>query len=158
MAEYRGNTDYDGRSRFAIVVSAYNQAVTGRLLQGAVDRLREADVPDERIDVVWAPGAWELPLLVDRLARQSRYASIIALGCVIRGETTHDRHINRQVSLALGELALRYQLPIPFGLLTCQNMEQALQRAGGTAGNKGAECAEVALQLVDLLGRLPDEA
>ena len=158
MREWQGVQKAQEGDRFAIVVSRYNETVTRRLLAGALDGLRNGGVSEEHVDVVWVPGAWEIPLFVDRLARRTpRYAAILALGCVIRGETTHDQQINRFVSMELGRLALHYQTPVPFGLLTCQTLDQALQRAGGRVGNKGTECAEAALELVDLMRRLlPD--
>ena len=159
VREWQGVRKAQEEDRFAIVVSRYNETVTRRLLEGALSGLREGGVSEEGIDVVWVPGAWEIPLLVDRLARRKpRYAAILALGCVIRGETTHDQHINRCVSMELGRLAVHYQVPVPFGLLTCQTLDQALERAGGRVGNKGTECAEAALELADLMRRLlPDD-
>ena len=151
---------FDGKSgsvagRFAIVVSRYNEHITGKLLAGAVETLRAAGIADEAIDVAWVPGAWELPLVAQRMARSRLYAAVLCLGAVIRGETTHDEHINRQVSLSLGQLALETGLPVLFGVLTCNTLEQAIHRAGGNVGNKGVECAEAALEMVRLLGQLP---
>jgi 6,7-dimethyl-8-ribityllumazine synthase len=140
--------------RFAIVVSRWNESVTRRLLDGAVSTLREQGVADEAIDVAWVPGAWESPLVATRMAQSGRYAAVICLGAVIRGETTHDQHINRAVSLAISQLALSENLPVLFGVLTCDTMEQALQRAGGNMGNKGAECAAAAIEMVRLLNGL----
>lgn len=141
--------------KFAIVVSRYNENITGKLLDGAVMTLRAHGVPDDAIDVAWVPGAWELPLIAERMAESEQYVAVICLGAVIKGETTHDEHINRHVSMALGELALDAGLPVAFGLLTCNTMEQAIHRAGGNFGNKGIECAEAALRMVSLLGKLP---
>lgn len=140
---------------FAIVVSRYNQSITSRLLQGAIDTLTARGVPADQIDVAWVPGAWELPIATQHLAQSRRYVALLCLGAVIRGETSHDEHINRQVSLSLGQIALDTGLPVLFGLLTCHSVEQAIQRAGGTMGNKGVECAEAALEMVQLLGKLP---
>jgi 6,7-dimethyl-8-ribityllumazine synthase len=142
-------------ARFAVVVSRYNDTVTTKLLAGAVDALRAAGVPDDAIDVVWVPGAFEIPLVADRLAGSQRYAAVLCLGAVIKGETTHDQHINRAVSAAIMDIGLARGVPTLFGVLTCDNLEQALQRAGGAAGNKGVECAEAALRMVNLLKRLP---
>src|SRR4029453_3086704 len=142
--------------RFAIVVSRYNEHITGKLLSGAVETLRAAGVNDEAIDVVWVPGAWEIPLVVQRLAQADNYAAVLCLGAVIKGETTHDEHINRQVSLSLGEIALQADLPVLFGVLPCNPVGQAINRAGGNVGNKGIECAEAALQMVRLLNQLPE--
>jgi 6,7-dimethyl-8-ribityllumazine synthase len=142
-------------SRLAIVVSRYNDMVTRRLLDGAVDALRAADVADEAIDVAWTPGAFEIPLVADRLAGDGRLAALFCLGAVIRGETTHDQHINRAVSLQLAESAVRSGVPVLFGVLTCDTLEQAIHRSGGNVGNKGAECATAALEMIDLLRQLP---
>ena len=144
-------------ARVAVVVSRYNETITGKLLAGAVESLIAGGVADERIDVAWVPGAWELPLVVQRLARSGRYQAVLALGAVIRGETTHDQHINRAVSLALSQTALETGLPVPFGLLTCESLEQAIHRSGGNAGHKGVECAQAALEMIGLLKKLPPD-
>lgn len=154
MAEYQGQLNSHGR-RFAIVVSRYNESITRKLLQGAVETLKQHGVQDGELDIAWVPGAWEIPLVAERFAGQRRYAAVICLGAVIRGETTHDQHINRQVSLSLGEISLRFHVPVPLGLLTCNSVEQAIQRAGGSHGNKGSECALAALEMADLLRQLP---
>lgn len=145
----------DPVDRFAIVVAQWNRAITDKLLEGAVASLREAGVPDEGIDVAWVPGSWEIPLIAQRMADSGRYVAVICLGAVVRGETSHDQHINRGVSLALGEISLATKLPVLFGVLTCETLEQALARAGGAHGNKGRECAEAALHMVGLLKNLP---
>jgi 6,7-dimethyl-8-ribityllumazine synthase len=147
----------DPASCFAIVVAEWNRAVTGKLLEGAVATLREAGYADEQIDVAWVPGSWEIPIVAARMATSGRYAAVICLGAVVRGETSHDQHINRGVSLALMEIGLSAELPVLFGILTCETIEQALDRAGGKHGNKGRECAEAALQMVGLLKNLPQE-
>jgi 6,7-dimethyl-8-ribityllumazine synthase len=144
--------------RYAIVVSRYNPAVTGRLLDGAVAALTAGGVADRQIHVAHVPGAFELPVAASQMASSGHYAAVICLGAVIRGETTHDQHINRTVSHFLGEIAVRTGRPVLFGLLTCDTLEQALQRAGGTKGNKGAECAQAALEMVHLLRQLPPGA
>jgi 6,7-dimethyl-8-ribityllumazine synthase len=141
--------------RFAIVVARWNEAITRKLLDGAVSTLKEHGVADERIDVAWVPGSFEIPLAAQRVATSGRYAAVLCLGAVIRGETTHDQHINRAVSLAISQLALSVNVPVLFGVLTCETMEQAIHRAGGNVGNKGAECAEAALHMVGLLENLP---
>jgi 6,7-dimethyl-8-ribityllumazine synthase len=141
--------------RFAIVVSRYNESITGKLLDGALKTLREHGVVDEAIDVAWVPGAWELPIVATRWVDSRRYAAVICLGAVIRGETTHDQHINRAVSNELASLATRSGVPVLFGLLTCDNLEQAIHRSGGNVGNKGCECAEAALRMASLLDQLP---
>ena len=141
--------------RFAIVVARYNESITSKLLAGAVETLTAAGVADDAIDVAHVPGAWEIPVVAERMADSGDYAAVICLGAVIRGETTHDQHINRQLSISLGQLALEMGLPVLFGILTVQSLEQAIHRSGGKVGNKGAECAEAALEMVDLLDKLP---
>ena len=140
---------------FAIVVSRYNEHITSKLLAGAVETLHGAGVPDDAIHVAWVPGSWELPLVAQRFAASKRYGAVLCLGAVIKGETTHDEHINRQVSLSLGQIALETGVPVLFGVLTCNTVEQAIHRSGGNVGNKGQECAEAALQMVRLLQKLP---
>ena len=134
----------------AVVVSHYNTAITNRLLEGALETLAEEGVAEDDIHVAWVPGAWELPVAAQRLARRDEIKAVICLGAVIQGETTHDRFINQQVSGSLGRLALEYDLPVLFGVLTCQTLEQALNRAGGSMGNKGSECANAALEMMGL--------
>lgn len=150
----------DGKSgpvsgRFGIVVSRYNEHITGKLLTGAMDTLKGAGIADEAIDVAWVPGAWEIPIVAQRMALGEQYVAVLCLGAVIRGETTHDEHINRQVSLSLGQIALAADLPVLFGVLTCNTVEQAIHRSGGNVGNKGQECAEAALEMVRLLEKIP---
>ena len=153
--------------RFAIVVSRFNESVTSRLLDGALQTLAAHGVPEEQIDVAWVPGAFEIPTVASRLAAGGRYAAVICLGAVIRGETTHDQHINRAVSIALAQLGASTGVPVLFGVLTCNTLEQAIARSGGEPsskgkdrpnsrlGNKGADCAEAALEMVNLLAKLP---
>ena len=163
---FEGNMD-DAAGRFAVVVARFNQKITTGLLNGAVDTLTARGVAEERIDVVWVPGAFELPTAAARLARTGQYAAVICLGAVIKGETTHDEHINRAVSLTLAEIGVHNELPVLFGLLTCNTLEQAIARSGSQAGtrgkddedsrigNKGSQCAETALEMVSLMAKLP---
>ena len=149
----------DGKSgpvsgRFAIVVSRYNEHITSKLLTGAVETLRGAGIADDSIDVAWVPGAFEIPLIAQTMAGSNKYAAVLCLGAVIKGETTHDEHINRQVSNSLGQIALETGLPVLFGVLTCNTVEQAIHRSGGNVGNKGHECAEAALEMVRVLSKL----
>jgi 6,7-dimethyl-8-ribityllumazine synthase len=137
------------------VVARYNENITSQLLRGALATLTENGIADDQITVVWVPGAWEVPLVADRLAHSNHYRAVICLAAVIRGETTHDRYINQQVSHNLGQIALQTGVPTLFGVLTCQTLEQAIHRSGGRLGNKGSECAQAALEMMDLLARLP---
>ncbi len=153
--ELSGDPSTAPTARFAIVVSRYNESITRKLATGAMETLAARGVDDGSISVVWVPGAWEIPLVAARLARSDQYAAVLCLGAVIKGETTHDEHINRQVSVTLGQLAVETGVPVMFGVLTCNSLEQAINRSGGSVGNKGVECAEAALEMVDLLSKLP---
>ncbi len=146
------------KARFAIVVSRYNDSITKKLLEGALNTLRQHGVADHAMDVAWTPGAWEIPIIAKRFAQSGRIAAVLCLGAVIRGETTHDQHINRQVSVSLGQIALDTGVPVLFGVLTTDTMEQAIHRAGGNMGNKGVECATAALEMVSLLNQLAKQA
>ena len=146
-----------GSGRFAIVVARYNDSITGGLLDGALSTLTSAGVSDENIDVVWVPGAFEIPLIANRIACTGEYVAVLCLGAVIRGETSHDEHINRAVSLGIIESSLSSGIPVLFGVLTCNSLEQALHRSTPGDHNKGAECARSALEMADLLVKLSPE-
>ncbi len=141
--------------RFAIVVSRYHESITSKLLSGALQTLIDHGISDQSIEVAWVPGAWEIPVTAQRLAQTRRYTAILCLGAVIRGETTHDQYINLQVSSSLGQLALSSGVPVLFGVLTCNTLQQARDRCGGKTGNKGVECAEAALEMASLFTKLP---
>ncbi|RIK84590.1 MAG: 6,7-dimethyl-8-ribityllumazine synthase [Planctomycetota bacterium] len=153
LTEFQGPLS-SAPGRFAVVVSRYNETITSKLLAGALDTLRAHGVADEAMDVAWTPGAFEIPLAAQAMAATGKYAAVLCLGAVIRGDTTHDQHINRAVSLAIMRIGLKHRLPVLFGVLTCDNLEQAIHRAGGRQGNKGAECAEAALRMVNLLDEI----
>ena len=144
----------------AVVVSRYNESITRRMLEAAVATLAAASLPVERIDVAWVPGAFELPLAADRMAASGRYAAVLCLGAIIRGETSHDRHIAAAVGGGIEATARARGIPVLFGVLTCGTLAQAFARAGGDAGNdfegnKGRECASAAIEMISLLPRLP---
>jgi 6,7-dimethyl-8-ribityllumazine synthase len=151
---FEGSLD-TGNARWAIAVARYNEHITQRLLTGALDTLRKHGAADDAIDVFWVPGAFELPTVANRAAESKRYHAVICLGAVIRGETTHDQHINTAMSHYFAEIGVRTGVPVMFGVLTCDTLEQALHRAGGNVGNKGAECAEAALRMSSLLQQMP---
>lgn len=142
------------RRRVAVVVSRFNESVTTRLLEGARAALRRHDLPDSHVDVVWVPGAFELPVAAEAAAASERYDVIVALGCVIRGETAHFEYVAGEAARGLGNVALAHRIAVGFGVLTTETLEQALARAGGAAGNKGFDAAEAALQTADALDRL----
>jgi len=140
--------------RFGIVVSRFNSAVTTRLLGGALKALTENGAADENIEVVHVPGAFELPLFVHQMAASGKFQAVIALGAVVRGETQHHHYLNQSVFDALQDIALASKLPITLGVLTTENMEQALRRAADDPGNKGHEAAVTAIETANLLREL----
>jgi 6,7-dimethyl-8-ribityllumazine synthase len=152
MPEIRGQLRATGR--VAILISQYNERVTSRLLKGALDCCRAAGVPEPDVDVVWVSGAFELGVAAATAANAGRYSALVALGCVVRGETPHFEYIAGEAARALSEVAVRFRIPVGFGVLTTETMEQALERAGGAAGNKGYEAAEAALRAADAIGLL----
>jgi 6,7-dimethyl-8-ribityllumazine synthase len=141
--------------RVAVVASRWNEFVVDRLVAGAVDGLRRHGVADDDVDLVWAPGAWELPLVAQRLAASGRYDAVVTLGAVIRGATSHYDLVAGQCAAGIARAALDTGLPIVFGVLTTESIEQAIERAGSKAGNKGFEAATVAIEMVDLLRQIP---
>lgn len=141
-------------ARVAIVVGRYNERITRRLLDGARQALREAGVPDGAVDVVWVPGAFELAVAAEAGATSGRYTAIVALGCVIRGETPHFEYVAGEAARGLGAVARAHRIAVGFGVLTTDDQEQAAARAGGPAGNKGYEAAAAALETAKALERL----
>ena len=149
-ATWQGSLDGRGR-RLAIVASRFNRLVTDPLVAGAAEALRRHGVADDDVDLAWAPGAFELPLVAQRLAASGRYAGVVALGAVVRGATPHFDHVAGQAAAGLAAVARATGVPVGFGVLTCDTLEQALDRAGGKAGNKGAEAALAVLETASLL-------
>jgi 6,7-dimethyl-8-ribityllumazine synthase len=142
--------------RAVVVVSRFNEDVTRKLLDGAARALERAGWPAARVDVIWVPGAFELPLAISRALATGRYRLGVALGAVIRGETPHFEYVASAAAHGLLEVSVRSGIPVGFGVLTCDTEEQALARAGGAAGNKGVEAAESALEMVSVLDALSD--
>lgn len=153
MAEFSGTPRGAGR-RVAVVVSRFNETITRRLVDGALEALLQHGVALDDIDVVWVPGAWELPLAARRALGSARYDLLVALGAIIRGGTPHFEFVATEASRGLSVLAAEAELPVGFGLLTCDNMEQAAARAGGLHGNKGWDAAVAALELADVLEQI----
>ena len=140
--------------RVAILASRYNELITSRLLEGALACCREAGVPREDVDVVWVPGAFELPVAAAAAAGTKRYACLVALGAVIRGETPHFEYVAGEAARGLNAVAVAHALPVGFGVLTVDTMQQAVDRAGGSVGNKGHEAAAAALGAADVIAQL----
>ena len=147
---FEGALDGSGR-RVAIAASRFNRLVTEQLVAGAVEALRRHGVAEADVDLAWAPGSFELPLVAARLAASGRYAGVVAVGAVVRGETPHFDHVAGQAASGLAAVARGASVPVAFGVLTTDTMEQALDRAGGKAGNKGAEAALTILEMAALL-------
>jgi 6,7-dimethyl-8-ribityllumazine synthase len=140
--------------RVAILASRYNELITSRLLEGALQCCREAGVPREQVDVVWVAGAYELPVAAAAAAGTKRYACLVAIGAVIRGDTPHFEYVAGEAARGLNAVAVAHAVPVGFGVLTVDTMQQALDRAGGSAGNKGHEAAAAALQAADAIAQL----
>jgi len=153
IREYHGRLDGNGH-RFGIVVARFNELITRRLLEGAVDTLTRHGVRPEDIEVAWVPGSFELPVAAQALAETGRFSAVICLGAVIRGATPHFEYVASQAAAGIGRVALDSRLPVVFGVITAETQEQALERAGGKVGNRGAEAALAALEMADLLSRV----
>jgi 6,7-dimethyl-8-ribityllumazine synthase len=153
MAEFTGNPSGTGR-RLAVVASRFNETVTRPLVDGALDALVRHGTSFQDIDVIWVPGAWELPIAVRRAMVSERYEAVVALGAVIRGDTPHFDFVAGEASRGLAEASRDSDVPVGFGLLTCDTLEQAMERAGGAHGNKGWDAALAALEMADLLDQL----
>ena len=137
--------------KFAIVVSRFNEFITSKLLGGALDVLKRHETDDNDIDVVWVPGAFEIPLLAKKLASSKKYDAVICLGAVIRGSTTHYDYVCNEVSKGIAAVGLSTGVPTIFGVVTTENIEQAIERAGTKAGNKGSDAAVSAMEMANLL-------
>lgn len=146
--------------RLAIVISQFNQIVTEKLLAGALDRLAEMNIKEDQIKIIWVPGAMEIPLMAKKLAKIKRYDVIMCFGAVIRGETNHYDYVCQQVSLGCQQVALEYEIPVIFGVLTTQNKEQAFSRAGvGKRGsNKGIEAVNAAMMMIKSIREIEVDA
>ena len=153
MAEFNGVPNGQGR-RYAVLASRFNNHITSRLVDGAMDALVRHGASSDNVDLVWVPGAWELPFAARRLAATERYNALVVVGAIIRGDTPHFDFISTEASRGLADASTEYEIPIGFGLLTTDNMEQAEARAGGEHGNKGWDAAIAALEMSDLFERL----
>jgi 6,7-dimethyl-8-ribityllumazine synthase len=140
-----------GDAAFAIVVSRFNDLVTRRLLEGALETLCRHGADATRITVAWVPGSFEIPLVASRMAHSGKFHAVICLGAVIQGSTTHHEYVNSQTASGILQAGLQSGVPVSFGVITCESLEQALERAGGKAGNKGQEAALAAIEMVNLL-------
>lgn len=153
MKIYEGNLVAEGL-KFAIVAARFNEFITSKLISGALDALRRHGTQEEDIEVVWVPGAFEIPVAAQKLALSKRYDAIICLGAVIRGATPHFEYVSAEVSKGIAQISLATGTPLIFGVLTTDNIEQAVERAGTKAGNKGFDAAVSAIETANLLRQL----
>ncbi|MBU0481172.1 MAG: 6,7-dimethyl-8-ribityllumazine synthase [Proteobacteria bacterium] len=153
MAKYiDGDLKADGK-KFGIVVSRFNSFIAEKLLDGALDTLRRSGAADDDIEVARVPGAYEIPLVAQKMARSGRYDAIICLGAVIRGATPHFDFVANEAAKGIAQVSLESGIPVMFGVLTTDTIEQAIERAGSKAGNKGSDCAIAAVEMINLLSR-----
>ena len=150
MKTYEGKL-VDTDIRVAVIATRFNEFITGKLLSGAMDGLLRHDVKEENIEVAWVPGAFEIPLIASKMAKSGKYDAVICLGAVIRGSTSHYDYVCAEVSKGIASVALQSEIPVMFGVLTTDNIEQAIERAGTKSGNKGYECALGAIEMVNLI-------
>jgi 6,7-dimethyl-8-ribityllumazine synthase len=143
-----------GKANYAIVVSRFNEFITGKLLAGALDCLGRHGATDEQITVVWVPGSIEIVVAAKKLAGSGKYDAVICLGAVIRGQTGHYEYVSQQISRGVGQINYDTGVPAIFGVLTCETIEQAIERAGSKQGNAGATAALAAMEMADLLGQI----
>ena len=158
MNEYQGSLVAPARAKFALLVSRFNEFVTGKLLEGAKDALLRHGVAEGDIDVVWSPGSFEIPLLAATLAAGGRYTAVVCLGAVIRGGTDHHQYIAAEVAKGVAAATMKTGVPCIFGVLTCDTIEQAVERSGAKAGNKGADAAVTAIEMANLLRQLAGQS
>lgn len=140
--------------KFGIIVSRFNEFITNKLLSGAMDCLNRHDVQEQDVDIVWTPGAFEIPLVAQKMAKSGKYHAVIALGSVIRGATPHFEYVASEVSKGIAQVNLATEVPVIFGIITADTIEQAIERAGTKAGNKGWDAALTALEMANLLDQL----
>ncbi len=154
MPTYEGNLTAPA-GPFAVIAAKFNKDVVDSLVAGALDTLKKHGVADNAVDLVWVPGSFEIPLVAQRLAASKKYVAVICLGAVIKGDTDHYEYVCRGATDGILQAGLATGVPVIFGVLTCQTEEHARDRAGGKAGNKGADAALAALEMVNLLKQLP---
>lgn len=142
--------------RIGIVAARFNEFITSKLLGGALDGLKRHEVSENAIDIAWVPGAFEIPLIASKMAKSGKYDAVICLGAVIRGSTTHYDYVCSEVSKGIAHVSLNSDIPVMFGVLTTENIEQAIERAGTKAGNKGFDCAVGAIEMVNLIRDMQD--
>lgn len=151
---FEGKLYANENDKFCIVISRFNDFIGSKLLDGAIDTFKRLNVKDENIDVVWVPGAFEIPLAAQHAAKSKKYDAILALGAIIKGSTDHYDYVCAELSKGIAHISLNYETPVLFGVLTTDNLEQAIERAGTKAGNKGAQCAQSAVETVNVIKKI----
>ncbi len=151
---FEGKLYAESEDRFAIVISRFNDFIGSKLLDGAVDTFKRLNVKEENIDVIWVPGAFEIPLTAQCAAKTKKYSAILALGAIIKGSTDHYDYVCAELSKGIASVSLNYGVPVLFGVLTTDTIEQAIERAGTKAGNKGADCAKSAIEMVNVIKKI----
>lgn len=157
MKVYEGQLTAD-KMKIGIIAARFNEFITSKLLSGAIDCLKRASVSETDIDIAWVPGAFEIPLIASKMARTDKYDALICIGAVIRGSTDHYDYVCNEVSKGIAQVSLNSDIPVMFGVLTTDSIEQAIERAGTKAGNKGFECAQGAVEMVNLIRSMKDSA
>ena len=140
--------------KIGIVVARFNEFITSKLLGGALDTLKRHNVPEDAIDVAWVPGSFEIPLIAQKMAKSGKYDAVICLGAIIRGSTTHYDLVCNEAAKGVAQVSLSSDIPVMFGIITTEDLEQAIDRAGAKAGNKGSECAEGAIEMINLIRKI----
>jgi 6,7-dimethyl-8-ribityllumazine synthase len=153
MKIINGQLNSEGK-KFAIVVSRFNEFITNKLISGAIDILKRHGTSEENITIIWVPGAFEISAIAKKLVDSNKYDAIICLGCVIRGATPHFDYVSAEVSKGIATIGLSSKIPVTFGVLTTDSIEQAIERAGTKAGNKGSDAALTAIEMVDLYSKI----
>ncbi|MBR5304661.1 MAG: 6,7-dimethyl-8-ribityllumazine synthase [Candidatus Gastranaerophilales bacterium] len=151
---FEGKLYANDDDRFCIVISRFNDFIGSKLLEGAIDTFKRLNVKEENIDVIWVPGAFEIPLSAKFAAETKKYAAIVTLGAIIRGSTSHYDYVCAELSKGIASVSMSSGIPVLFGVLTTDTIEQAVERAGTKAGNKGAQCAQSAIEMANLIKKI----
>lgn len=141
------------KKSYAVIVSRFNNFITSKLLEGALDTLKRHNVKDDEISVIWVPGSFEIPVMAQKIASLKKYDSIICVGALIRGQTPHFDYISSEVTKGIAQVSLQFMVPVTYGLITSDTLEQAIERAGTKAGNKGADAAKSAIEMTNLFAQ-----
>ena len=151
---FEGKLYANEQDKFCIIVARFNDFIGNKLLEGAVDTFKRLNVKEENIDVVYVPGAFEIPMIAKKVAESKKYSAIVALGAIIKGSTSHYDYVCAELSKGIATVSMNSNVPVMFGVLTCDTIEQAIERAGTKAGNKGAQCAQSAIEMANLIKKI----